>query len=124
MPGGPDTAQREAGTAAARSSEWKFPVFARSKGVSKGDSIPTRFDPPEEEALAALKHRTGLPTAEIIRRAVRLLKKRYNEEKSAAFIIEDLAPDDYGRGKKVEKMPSPRRKVVYPKAKKRQSKAA
>jgi PAS domain S-box-containing protein len=60
--------------------------------VSKGDPIPTRFDPEEDEALSVLQARTGLSKAEIVRRAVRLLAKRYRETGSASFIVEELGP--------------------------------
>jgi hypothetical protein len=58
----------------------------------KGDPIPTRFDPPEDEAINALGERTGLSNAEIVRRAVRLLAARVEEEGSVGFILDDLAP--------------------------------
>jgi hypothetical protein len=60
--------------------------------VSKGDPIPTRFDQSEEEALEVLHRRTGLPRAEIIRRAMRLLRLRFEHERSVGFILEELSP--------------------------------
>ena len=60
--------------------------------MSKGDPIPTRFGPKEEEAIETLHGRTGLSRAEIVRRAMRLLARRYKQEGNAGFIIEELAP--------------------------------
>jgi hypothetical protein len=60
--------------------------------VSKGDPIPTRFDQAEEEAVDVLHRRTGLPRAEIIRRAMRLLRLRFEHEGSVGFILEELSP--------------------------------
>lgn len=61
--------------------------------MSKGDPIPTRFDPPEQDSIDLLQQRTGLSQAEIIRRAVRLLRKRYEQEGSTGFIVEELSPE-------------------------------
>lgn len=61
--------------------------------MSKGDPVPTRLDPAEERALETLKRRTGLPKAELIRRAVRLLRLRFEEEGSVGFIVEELSPE-------------------------------
>jgi hypothetical protein len=66
--------------------------------VSKGDPIPTRFDPPEAAALEKLSNQTGFSRAEIIRRAVRLLRKRFRKEGSVGFIVQELSPP-YGRKK-------------------------
>ena len=62
--------------------------------MKKGDPIPTRFDPPEDEAIRILKQRTGLPKSEIVRRAVRLLKLTYENKGSAGFILDELSPDE------------------------------
>lgn len=60
--------------------------------MSKGKPVPTRFDRSENEAIETLHRRTGLSRAEIVRRAVRLLRRRYEDGGSAAFIIEELSP--------------------------------
>ena len=60
--------------------------------MSKGDPIPTRFDEPENEAIAEIHRRTGLPNAEIIRRAVRLLAQHVKARGSVGFILEELSP--------------------------------
>ena len=67
--------------------------------MSKGDPIPTRFDQAESEALKKLSNLTGFSRAEIIRRAVRLLRKRFLKEKSVGFIVEELSPP-YGKNDK------------------------
>jgi len=60
--------------------------------MSKGDPIPTRFDQAESEALKKLCNQTGFSRAEIVRRAVRLLRKRFHKEKSVGFIVQELSP--------------------------------
>jgi hypothetical protein len=60
--------------------------------TNKGDPIPTRFDPPENEAINAIARRTGLPNAEIVRRAVRLLAQQVKARGSVGFIVEELSP--------------------------------
>lgn len=60
--------------------------------MSLSAAIPTRFDPAEENAITALKAQSGLSKSEIIRRAVRLLAKRYQEVGSVGFILDELAP--------------------------------
>ena len=67
--------------------------------MSNGDPIPTRFDQAESEALKKLCNQTGFSRAEIIRRAVRLLRKRFLKEKSVGFIVEELSPP-YGKNDK------------------------
>jgi hypothetical protein len=64
--------------------------------MNKGLPIPTRFDPPEDQAIKTLHKQTGLSNAEIVRRAVRLLNLRYQEEGSVGFILDDLAPARVG----------------------------
>ncbi len=59
----------------------------------KGNPIPAKFDPPEEELIAGLHKRTGLSQSEILRRAVRLLGREIERHAgSLAFIIEELGP--------------------------------
>ena len=60
--------------------------------MSKGDPIPTRFDPPEDEAIEQLRDQTGLSGSEIVRRAVRLLALEVKSRKGVGFILEELAP--------------------------------
>jgi hypothetical protein len=96
--------------------------------MSKGDPVPTRFDPPEDEALKTLKLRTGLSNAEIVRRAMRLLRKRFEKLGTVGFILDELAPkiaedDPEAAAKKVVKAPSARRKVSYSSEKKRKKRA-
>jgi len=64
--------------------------------MSKGDPIPTRFDRQEADALENLSNKTGFSRAEIIRRAVRLLRQRFMKEGSVGFIVQELSPP-YGR---------------------------
>ena len=61
--------------------------------MSKGFPIPTRFDRAEEEAISKLQQQTGLSQAEIIRRAVRYLRLRFEKERSVGFIVEELSPE-------------------------------
>jgi hypothetical protein len=69
--------------------------------MSKGDPIPTRFDPLEDRAINELADRTGLPNAEIVRRAVRLLALRVKEEGAVGFILDELAPEQTRSPKKI-----------------------
>lgn len=76
----------------------------------KGKPIPTRFDPPETDAIKKLQQRTGLPAAEIVRRAVRLLSQRVEAEGGGVgFILDELSPrvaeesNAYGKKKSEKK---------------------
>lgn len=63
--------------------------------MNKGDPIPTRFDPAEDQAINEIAKRTGLPKAEIVRRAVRLLAQQVKTRGEVGFIVQELSPETW-----------------------------
>jgi hypothetical protein len=63
--------------------------------MSKGDPIPAKFDPPEEDLIRELARATGLTVSEVIRRAARLLRIEIARRGQDwhTFLIRDLGPD-------------------------------
>ncbi len=63
--------------------------------IKKGNAIPTKFDAPEESLILALNQRTGLSQGEVVRRAVRLLRREIAHRGSSwvNFLVEELAPE-------------------------------
>ena len=56
----------------------------------KGNPVPVRFTETEETFLQAAGASTGLPTSELIRRAVRLMRRQQQMTSSYGFVV-DLA---------------------------------
>ncbi|MHA3773634.1 hypothetical protein ACXR0O_19030 [Verrucomicrobiota bacterium sgz303538] len=56
----------------------------------KGKPVPVRFKEDEQEFLVAAAQATGMPAAELIRRAVRLVRREQQAARSFGFLV-DLA---------------------------------
>lgn len=54
--------------------------------MSKGNPKPTRFNDTEQRAIDAIKNRSGLPAAEIIRRSLRLLYRACKEQGTSVLL--------------------------------------
>ncbi len=55
--------------------------------MRKGPPIPVRFEEAEIAFLNALHEQTGLPVADLIRRAVRLLAREVDDRGDPSFIL-------------------------------------
>lgn len=63
------------------------------KKTTKGNPIPTKFDPREDQLIRDISRETGLSQGEIVRRAVRLLRLEIARRGSRTFLFEELGPD-------------------------------
>lgn len=54
----------------------------------KGSPIPVRFSEAETSFLSEAHQTTGLPTAELIRRAVRLMRRQRELVRGYSFVVE------------------------------------
>ncbi|MHA3773633.1 ribbon-helix-helix protein, CopG family [Verrucomicrobiota bacterium sgz303538] len=61
--------------------------------MSKGSAIPVRFEAEEAAALQDIARRSGLPVAEVIRRAVRLLYREVTNSPNMGQVIMELTPE-------------------------------
>jgi hypothetical protein len=55
----------------------------------KANPIPTRYDEETTEKLERINKATGIPTAEIIRRAVKFALDNARDERSLEFLLGD-----------------------------------
>jgi len=61
--------------------------------MAKGNPIPTKFEPAEEEHLKWIAQRSGLSISEVVRRAVFLLNEEVKKRGGkVGWIVEELAP--------------------------------
>ena len=54
----------------------------------KGSPIPVRFTETEESFLREAATQTGLPSSELIRRAIRLMKRQQELVRGFSFVLE------------------------------------
>lgn len=56
----------------------------------KGKPVPVRFGENENKFLAIARKQTGLPSSELVRRAVRLMRRQQELVRGFSFVV-DLA---------------------------------